>query len=49
MDGYCDRLVIRREHAFLVPEGTPLPFVPKGKCLGYDRDPGSEQILQRIA
>lgn len=30
-DGYCDRLVIRREHAFLLPEGRHLPFVPKGK------------------
>ena len=30
-DGCCDRLHIRREHAFLVPEGRRLPFVPKGK------------------
>ncbi|MDR1061265.1 MAG: hypothetical protein LBL83_08690 [Clostridiales bacterium] len=32
-DGYCDsRLVLRgREHAFLIPEGARLPFVPKGK------------------
>lgn len=30
-DGYCDKLVIRREHAFLLPEGRNLPFVPKGK------------------
>ncbi len=30
-DGYCDRLVIRREHAFLIPQGHHLPFVPKGK------------------
>lgn len=29
-DGYCDRLRIRREHAFLVPEGRYLPFVPRG-------------------
>lgn len=29
-DGQCDRLAIRREHAFLVPEGRSLPFVPKG-------------------
>jgi predicted metal-dependent peptidase len=30
-DGFCDRLVIHREHAFLLPEGRHLPFVPKGK------------------
>ena len=30
-DGYCDRLRIRREHAFLIPEGRHLPFVPKGR------------------
>ncbi|MDC0673800.1 vWA domain-containing protein [Nannocystis radixulma] len=30
-DGMCDRLHVRRDHAFLVPEGRHLPFVPKGK------------------
>lgn len=30
-DGCCDRLVIRREHAFLIPYGRHLPFMPKGK------------------
>ena len=31
-DGYCDKVVLHgREHAFLVPQGTNLPFVPKGK------------------
>lgn len=30
-DGYCDRLIVRREHALLIPEGHNLPFVPKGK------------------
>jgi len=30
-DGACDRLHIRREHAFLLPAGRHLPFVPKGK------------------
>jgi predicted metal-dependent peptidase len=29
-DGYCDRLTIRREHAFVVPYGNRLPFVPRG-------------------
>jgi len=30
-DGMCDRVRIHREHAFLLPEGRSLPFVPKGK------------------
>ncbi len=30
-DGECDRLQLRREHAFLLPQGRHLPFVPKGK------------------
>jgi predicted metal-dependent peptidase len=30
-DGFCDRLHIRREHAFLLPAHRHLPFVPKGK------------------
>ena len=30
-DGYCDRLLIRREHAFLLPAGSSLPFVAKGE------------------
>jgi predicted metal-dependent peptidase len=30
-DGACDRLRIRREHAFLLPQGHSLPFVPRGK------------------
>lgn len=30
-DGYCDRLRVRREHAFLLPQGRSLPFVPKGR------------------
>jgi predicted metal-dependent peptidase len=30
-DCQCDRLTIRREHAFLVPQGRHLPFIPKGK------------------
>jgi len=29
-DGRCDRLQVKREHAFLVPRGHSLPFVPKG-------------------
>ena len=29
-DGMCDRLRIRREHAFLIPAAARLPFVPKG-------------------
>ena len=31
-DGYCDKVVLYgREHAFLMPQGANLPFVPKGK------------------
>ncbi len=30
-DGWCDRLHLRREHAFLIPEGNHLPFVPRGE------------------
>jgi predicted metal-dependent peptidase len=29
-DGFCDRLSIKREHAFLLPAGRTLPFPPKG-------------------
>lgn len=29
-DGECDRLKIRREHAFIIPRGSSLPFVAKG-------------------
>lgn len=29
-DGACDRLVIRREHALLVPKSARLPFVSRG-------------------
>lgn len=29
-DGWCDVLRVRRDHAFLVPAGNRLPFVPKG-------------------
>lgn len=29
-DGNCDRLTIRRDHAFVIPKGAHLPFVPRG-------------------
>ncbi|MFF4165591.1 VWA-like domain-containing protein [Streptomyces sp. NPDC001741] len=29
-DGRCDTLRIRREHAFLIPQGAGLPFTPRG-------------------
>lgn len=29
-DGFCDRLTCPRPHAFLLPAGRRLPFVPKG-------------------
>ncbi len=30
-DGFCERLSLQREHAFLLPAYGRLPFVPKGK------------------
>ncbi|MEU1277089.1 hypothetical protein [Streptomyces sp. NPDC005805] len=29
-DGWCDVLRVRREHAYLVPQGASLPFTPRG-------------------
>jgi predicted metal-dependent peptidase len=29
-DGLCDRLQVRRNHAYLMPRGRQLPYVPKG-------------------
>ncbi|QGV77700.1 DUF2201 family putative metallopeptidase [Streptomyces ficellus] len=29
-DGYCDALRLRREHAYLIPDGASLPFTPRG-------------------
>lgn len=34
-DGQCDRLHIRREHAFLIPAGSYLPFPPTGKVFRF--------------
>jgi len=28
-DGYCDAVRVRREHAYLVPDGARLPFTPR--------------------
>ena len=30
-DGWCDRVHLHREHAFLMPEGKHLPFIPRGE------------------
>lgn len=35
-DGLCDNLVVRREHAFIVPEGHRLPFSPHGPVFYID-------------
>lgn len=35
-DGYCDKLTIRREHAYLLPKGNELPFSPKGPVFRVD-------------
>jgi predicted metal-dependent peptidase len=29
-DGFCDNLRVRRDHAFLMPDGHRLPFAPRG-------------------
>ncbi|MDU0301879.1 DUF2201 family putative metallopeptidase [Streptomyces sp. PAL114] len=29
-DGWCDVLRVRREHAYLIPQGARLPFAPRG-------------------
>ncbi|MGW6613105.1 vWA domain-containing protein [Streptomyces erythrochromogenes] len=29
-DGWCDALRVRREHAYLIPQGASLPFTPRG-------------------
>ncbi len=34
-DGYCDRLAIKRSHAFLLPEGRRLPFRPVGPVFHF--------------
>jgi predicted metal-dependent peptidase len=34
-DGKCDRVRIRREHAFLVPAGAALPFKPVGPVFRF--------------
>jgi predicted metal-dependent peptidase len=35
-DGFCDRLQIKHEHAFLLPKERPLPFSAKGPCFYID-------------
>ena len=34
-DAQCDRVRVRREHAFLVPAGAALPFVPRGPVFRF--------------
>lgn len=34
-DGYCEPLKIHRDHAFLMPKRTNLPFIPKGKVFRF--------------
>ncbi|GLX68702.1 vWA domain-containing protein [Paenibacillus glycanilyticus] len=35
-DGECDRLRIKRDHAYLLPKGKHLPFYPKGPVFRID-------------
>ncbi len=30
-DGWCDRVHLHREHAFILPQGNHLPFIPRGE------------------
>ncbi|MGE5405358.1 MAG: DUF2201 family putative metallopeptidase [Candidatus Saccharibacteria bacterium] len=30
-DGYCERLKVQKNHAFLIPKGNQLPFLPRGQ------------------
>lgn len=34
-DGYCEPLRIHREHAFMIPKGRSLPFLPRGKVFRF--------------
>jgi len=34
-DAQCDRVRIRREHAFLIPAGAVLPFAPRGPVFRF--------------
>ncbi|MHB8125322.1 MAG: vWA domain-containing protein [Desulfitobacteriaceae bacterium] len=34
-DGYCEPLRIHRDHAFLMPKGNKLPFIPRGKVFRF--------------
>jgi hypothetical protein len=34
-DAQCDRVRVRREHAFLIPAGAALPFVPRGPVFRF--------------
>jgi predicted metal-dependent peptidase len=37
-DGYCDKLQVprRREHAYLMPRGHYLPFMPAGEVFHFE-------------
>lgn len=34
-DGWCDRVRVKREHAFLIPAGATLPFRPRGPVFRF--------------
>jgi hypothetical protein len=35
-DGFCDSLTIKRDHAFLMPEGARLPFPTRQPIFHFD-------------
>jgi predicted metal-dependent peptidase len=36
-DGMCDQFIVRREHAFLMPEGARLPFRTQAPTFRFER------------
>jgi predicted metal-dependent peptidase len=35
-DAKCDKFVVRREHAIMIPKGKHLPFRPRGKVFAFE-------------
>lgn len=35
-DGFCDKLTLKRDHAYILPKGRHLPFIPRGPVFWMD-------------
>jgi predicted metal-dependent peptidase len=35
-DAICDRFVVKREHAIMIPRGSRLPFQPRGEVFAFE-------------